>query len=116
MDHSNCEEKFAIPQNLVKYHQKFECGICHENFKQISRIQFHLKSCFQEIQHKCVYCDSELTFKSHLELFKHLSENHSDQVEKPFQCQFCQSSFKLKTSYQKVLELCELLNNVVYFI
>ena len=104
--HSKCDEKFAIPQNLVNFHHKFSCSVCHEKFKQFSRIQFHLKSCFvQETQHNCSYCGTEMNFKNILDLFQHLAKNHSGQVEKPFQCQFCQSAFKLRTSYQKVSEL-----------
>merc|ERR1712083_286026 len=59
-NHSGCGEKFSIPHDLVKYHQKFECGVCHENFKQISRIQFHPKSCVQGSQYNCNYCNPEV--------------------------------------------------------
>ena len=84
----------------MKFHTRFSCGHCQAKFKQISRIEFHLKTClpFEVIQ--CQYCDHQVVFKSQLDLCQHVSEKHQ-QVLKPFKCQLCDHAFKLRTSYRK---------------
>lgn len=92
-----CDFKLRIPKELLAFHNQYSCGICKSKFKSLSRIGCHLEQCQKAEEFSCPHCQKSQ--ESHMELCQHLATIHS--LEKPFQCQFCASNFKFKSSLNK---------------
>ena len=53
----------------LKALKKYKCGLCHEEYRSIPRMSYHLPRCTQG-PYKCELCNEEYTFKKDLNLHK----------------------------------------------
>ncbi|XP_070582173.1 zinc finger protein 699-like isoform X2 [Ptychodera flava] len=88
--------KILLNRHLKKTHNEHpvQCEVCGKQFKHKSSLQLHLKlhNKYRHQIHPCEFCPRK--FMSRSEAKVHMRSIHSD--ERPYQCQFCEYSCKLK--------------------
>ncbi|PSN36720.1 hypothetical protein C0J52_11491 [Blattella germanica] len=80
----------------LKSLKKYKCGLCHEEYRSIPRMSYHLPRCTQG-PYKCELCTEEYTFKKDLNLHKKKAHKGANS----FFCDECGLTFKFRTSLQK---------------
>jgi hypothetical protein len=54
---------------ILKALKKYKCGLCHEEYRSMRRMSYHLPRCTQG-PYKCELCAEEYMFKKDLNLHK----------------------------------------------
>ena len=81
---------------LLKSHNRFICGYCDEEYRQFTRMEYHLPKC-DGGPFDCQLCSS--SFVKRKSLNEHKTMVHAS--ETPFHCSECPRKFKLNNSLQK---------------
>ncbi|XP_070582171.1 oocyte zinc finger protein XlCOF22-like [Ptychodera flava] len=93
--------KILLNLHLKKTHSDYsvQCEVCGKQFKHQSKLQTHLKFHNKSINqlHRCELCPRKFTTISKVKI--HMRSAHS--FERPYQCQFCEYSCKLKGNLTK---------------
>ncbi|XP_023722653.1 zinc finger protein 271 isoform X2 [Cryptotermes secundus] len=80
----------------LKALKKYKCGLCHEEYRSMRRMSYHLPRCTQG-PYKCEICTEEYMFKKDLNLHKKKLHKGANS----FFCDECGLTFKFRTSLQK---------------
>jgi hypothetical protein len=86
------------PPSVVEEKEKekppcwYHCLYCNETFRNANKKKNHVMSLhpYCRKRHPCVFCKDETAFVTHLNLFSHLTEEHSDVY---FACRTCKERF-----------------------
>ncbi|KAJ9577795.1 hypothetical protein L9F63_005614 [Diploptera punctata] len=82
--------------DILKALKKYKCGLCHEEYRSIPRMSYHLPRCTRG-PYKCELCTEEYAFKKDLNLHKKKAHKGTNS----FFCDECGLAFKFRTSLQK---------------
>ena len=91
------EYKSILSPELLEAHNRFTCGYCLEDLRQLKRIKFHLQDCTGG-PFNCELCESSFDLRK--SLIEHKITTHQGQF--PFRCPRCpDKKFQLHNSLQK---------------
>ncbi|XP_021913906.1 zinc finger protein 37 homolog isoform X5 [Zootermopsis nevadensis] len=90
------ERQLITDLEILTSLKKYKCGLCHEEYRSMARMSYHLPRCTQG-PYKCELCTEEYTFKKDLNLHKKKSHRGANS----FFCDECGLTFKFRTSLQK---------------
>ncbi len=90
--------QFMPSETLLRDHNRFICSKCGDEFRQLSRIRYHLTKC-RGGPFACGLCDFEAASRRFLA--EHKRDVHKDST--PFACDECPKRFKFNASLQKHL-------------
>ncbi|XP_069683564.1 zinc finger protein 37-like isoform X2 [Periplaneta americana] len=90
------EKQLITNLEKLKTLKKYQCGVCHEEYRSVARMSYHLPRCIKGPYH-CELCGDQYMFKKDLNL--HKKKEHRGAHS--FFCDECGLTFKFRTSLQK---------------
>ncbi|XP_029732134.2 zinc finger protein 691 [Aedes albopictus] len=75
--------------------KEFQCDICPASFSTKAQLENHYCRSHKPRQFTCPYCQKK--YVSNHDMRRHIANAHTSGDERPFECDICQKTFKVKS-------------------